>query len=90
MQPQKGCSAAETSRETSGLDGGTSSVLPDCDSVLQTSGINQKRDREWGGRLDIDASTWFTNPTVEVPKPEDTQVGWSKQQDVKVQIPADI
>lgn len=65
-------------------------MLPDCDSVLQTSGINQKRDCEGGDTLDIGASTWFTNPTVEVPKPEDTQVGWTKQQDMKVQIPADI
>lgn len=55
MQLQKGCMVAETSNETSELDRETSPGLPNCDSVLETSGMNQNKDCEWGDWTQVQA-----------------------------------
>lgn len=42
------------------------------------------------GRLSPEVSTWLADPTSKLSKPQVTQLCWSKQQGMRVQITADI
>lgn len=42
------------------------------------------------GRLNPEVSTWLADPSSELSKPQVTELCWSKQQGVRVQITADV